>query len=49
VLVIKRLVDGRPRIGDRIKYLTGAIAKDRDPEKFLPTPSPPPYRPEGKP
>jgi DNA-binding Lrp family transcriptional regulator len=47
-LVIKQLVDGRPRIRDRIKYLTGSIAKDPDPTKFLPTPTPPRYQPPEK-
>lgn len=42
-LVIKQLVDGRDV--DRIKYLRGAIAKDLNPTRFLPTPVPPPYRP----
>lgn len=45
-LVVKQLVDGRDSIRDRVKYLIGAIAKDPDPARFLPTPSPPPYRRE---
>lgn len=46
VLVIKQLVDGRPGIRDRVKYLTGSIVKDLDPSRFLPTPTPPRHRRE---
>ena len=45
-LLIKQLVHGRAGIRDPVAYLTGAIAKDPDPARFLPTPSPPRYHPE---
>jgi hypothetical protein len=45
-LVIKQLLDGRDGVRDRTRYLTGAIAKDPDPGRFLPTCTPPRYQPE---
>jgi hypothetical protein len=45
-LVIKQLLDGRDGVRDRTRYLTGAIAKDSDPCRFLPTCTPPRYQPE---
>jgi DNA-binding MarR family transcriptional regulator len=45
-LVIKHLLDGRDGVRDRIRYLTGAITKDPDPGRFLPTGTPPQYQPE---
>jgi hypothetical protein len=46
VLVIKQLVGDRPDVRDRVNYLTSAIRTDTNPSRFLPTPTPPPYRPE---
>jgi hypothetical protein len=43
-LVIKQLVDGRNGVRNRIKYLTGVIAKDPNPQRFLPTGGPPPVK-----
>lgn len=43
-LLIKQLLHGRIGIRDPVAYLTGAIAKDPDPTRFLPTPSPPRYQ-----
>jgi hypothetical protein len=45
-LVIKQLVGERNGVRDRRAYLVGAIHKDADPHRFLPTPGPPPFRRE---
>lgn len=43
--VIRQLLDGRPGINDRVRYLRGAITRDPDPDRFLPTPQPPRFQP----
>lgn len=42
-----QLLDGRGDIRNRRAWLLRVIATDRDPRRFLPTPTPPPYRPGG--
>jgi DNA-binding MarR family transcriptional regulator len=44
--VIKQIVGDRAGIKDPIGYVCGAIAKDPNPERFLPTPIPGRYRKE---
>jgi hypothetical protein len=44
--VVKQLVGNRNGVRDRLAYLVGAITRDPEPARFLPTPSPPPYRGE---
>jgi DNA-binding transcriptional ArsR family regulator len=44
-LVARQLLEGRT-VRNRSAYLRGAIDRDADPSRFLPTPTPPRYRPE---
>jgi DNA-binding transcriptional ArsR family regulator len=46
-LVARQLLEGRS-VRDRSAYLRGAIDRDADPSRFLPTPTPPRYRAEGE-
>jgi len=46
-LVARQLLDGRS-VRNRSAYLRGAIDRDRDPARFLPTPMPPRYHPDGE-
>lgn len=41
--VVDQILDGRT-VRNRRAYLAGAIERDADPHRFLPTPTPPPFR-----
>lgn len=43
VLIVRQLLADRPAVRNREAYLTGAIQRDKDPHRFLPTPMPPRY------
>jgi hypothetical protein len=45
-LVIRQLLSGRDGVKNRVAYLAGVIRKDPEPQRLLPTPSPPRYRAE---
>jgi hypothetical protein len=47
--VVRQLLGDRDGIRDPARYLAGAIAKDPEPTRFLPTPTPPRFRSEGTP
>lgn len=44
-LVARQLLDGR-HVRNRAAYVRGAIERDAHPERFVPTPAPPPFRRE---
>lgn len=42
--IVRQVLDGRAGIRDHARYAAAAIRQDPKPQRFLPTPQPPPYQ-----